>query len=70
MEKINIDKEYVFTFGQGHDNGYVVIKADNSNDARDIMVDKFGKKWSMQYDAPNARQKAGVKQFGLREVKK
>lgn len=65
------NREYIFTFGfgQGRDNGFYAIIADNSNDARKRMVDVFGGKWSMQYDAPNARDKAGVDKFGLWEVK-
>lgn len=66
-----MDKEYIFTFGfnQGHDNGFVSIKADSSEKARDEMVGRFGVKWGFQYDAPDAREKAGVEMFGLKEVK-
>ena len=64
-------KEYIFTFGfsQQHQNGYYSIIADNANDARQRMTEVFGSKWSMQYDAPNAREDAGVDRFGLWEVK-
>lgn len=65
------DIEYVFTFGFGqvYQNGYHVIEADSSEQARHIMHEKFGSKWSMQYDAPNAREKAGVNKFNLKEIK-
>ena len=65
------DKEYIFTFGfgQGRDNGFYSVIADSSQEARDRMFDVFGSKWSMQYDAPGAREKAGVERFGLREIK-
>ena len=64
-------KEYIFTFGcnQKHENGFYSILADNPSDARDRMFEVFGSKWSMQYDAPNAREDAGVDRFGLQEVK-
>lgn len=63
--------EYIFTFGAGqeHENGFYVIKADSSHAARDRMFEVFGSKWSMQYDAPNAREKAGVDRWGMHEVK-
>lgn len=66
-----MNDEYIFTFGfgQGRDNCFYAIIADNSDDARKRMFDVFGSKWSMQYDAPNARNKAGVDKFNLSEVK-
>lgn len=64
------DNEYIFTFGfgQGRDNGFFSIIANGPREARTRMFDVFGSKWSMQYDAPNAREKAGVEKFGLWEV--
>lgn len=53
-------KNFYFTFGQNHThsvNGFtydkdivVQIDAKNSNGARTIMFNIFGKKWSMQYE--------------------
>ncbi len=53
-------KTFYFTFGQSHTHAYggrtydkdcvVEIKAKSSNEARKIMFDTFGAKWSMQYD--------------------
>lgn len=65
------DREYIFTFGCGqqHENGFYAIEADNPAEARARMFEVFGSKWSMQYDAPNAREKAGVKQWKMHEVK-
>ena len=68
---MNDDNEYIFTFGfgQGRHNGFYSVIADSSQEARARMFDVFGSKWSMQYDAPGAREKAGVEEFGLWEVK-
>ena len=74
---MNDDNEYIFTFGFGHqlEGRFFVIQAESAKEAkeakeaRDYMFKIFGSKWSMQYDAPNAREKAGVEKFGLLEVK-
>jgi hypothetical protein len=62
--------EYIFTFGfgQNYANGYHAIQAKDSQDARQTMMDKFGTRWAFQYDAPNAREKAGVERFKLKEI--
>lgn len=61
-------REFIFTFGFGqrHQNGYHVIKARSSMDAREEMHRRFGKEWSMMYDS---REEAGVERWGLREIK-
>jgi len=45
--------KFYFTFGCGiddpHRNCYTVIEAKDDGEARDIMFDRFGNKWSMQY---------------------
>lgn len=43
--------KYYFTFGygQGHDNCYTVIEAEDWDSARDEMFREYGRKWSMQY---------------------
>lgn len=68
---MNDDNEYIFTFGFGHqlEGRFFVIQAESAKEARDYMFKIFGSKWSMQYDAPNAREKAGVEKFGLLEVR-
>lgn len=60
--------EYIFTFGAGqeYENGYHAIEAEDWEKAREIMVGRFGVKWSMQY---NSRERAGVDRFNLREIK-
>lgn len=65
------DREYIFTFGMGqkYENCFHAIQADNAQAARDMMFQKFGSAWSMQYDAPNAREKAGVDRWNLKEIK-
>lgn len=65
------DKEYIFTFGAGqaHANKYYVISAPDAATAASRMREVFGIKWSMQYCPPLAREKAGVDQFNLTELK-
>jgi len=60
--------EYVFTFGFGqpHENCYHVIKANHWEEARMKMFERFGNKWSMQYES---KEQAGVYKFGLKEIK-
>ena len=60
-------KDYIFTFGfgQGHDNCYTVIRAEDYGAARDEMIKRWGMKWSMQY---HRRKDAGVKEFNLKEI--
>lgn len=45
--------KFYFTFGCGIDkprrNCYTVIEADNWDEARNLMIDKFGKDWAFQY---------------------
>ena len=43
--------KYFFTFGTGqqHANHYVEITAKDEDEARDMMVDKFGRKWAFVY---------------------
>ena len=57
---------FTFGFGQPHENGYHVIEAETQGEARKIMFEHFGKKWSFMYDSAEA---AGVKKFHLHEVK-
>lgn len=49
---IQLYQSFYFTFGCGiddpHRNCYTVIEAE-TDDARDIMFNRFGNKWSMQY---------------------
>jgi hypothetical protein len=61
-------KEYIFTFGHGqlHFGRFVAIKAKDSNEAREEMFRRYGRKWSMQYDS---REKAGVERWNLKELK-
>ena len=64
--------KYYFTFGFGqlHENGFHVIEADSSNAAREIMVSRFGTKWSMQYSEKEwfKSGKSQQEEYGLHEV--
>ena len=57
-------EKYYFTFGFSHKqaNGFYVIKAKNSEQARKKMFEKFGVKWAFQYDKDTWFDKDGVSQ--------
>ena len=61
-------KKYYFTFGfnQPHENCYTVIETRDSSLARQEMFDRWGQKWSMQY---NSAEAAGGKKFNLKRIK-
>lgn len=61
-------KKFYFTFGcnQPHENCYHAIEAKDSGEARKLMFQRFGAKWSMMYDSAEA---AGVGRFNLTEIK-
>ena len=60
-------KKYYFTFGCGqeHANCYIIIEAETSEEARQEMVNRYGRKWSRQYKTAEA---AGVKEFNLKLI--
>ncbi len=60
--------KFYFTFGCGqpHENCYHVIEAEDSDAARKKMFERFGSKWSMQYDSAEA---TGVDKYNLQEIK-
>lgn len=41
---------FTFGFGQPHENGFHVIESNDWLKARELMIEKFGLKWAMQYD--------------------
>lgn len=51
------DEYYIFTFGwnQPHENHYVKIFG-SYKDAREKMVQKYGNRWSMQYEGKKWEQ--------------
>ena len=57
---------FTFGFGQPHENCYHAIEANSSDEARKKMFERFGAKWSMQYDSA---EQAGVERFNLQEIK-
>jgi len=57
---------FTFGFGQGHDNCYVVIRAESQDKAREEMNRRWGNRWGFQYDSAEA---AGVKEYNLIELK-
>lgn len=57
---------FTFGFGQPRENCYHAIEAEDSGKARDKMFERFGAKWSMQYDSAEA---AGVEKYNLKEIK-
>jgi hypothetical protein len=48
-------KEWIFTFGAGQPNEghYVRVFANDEDEARQKMIDKYGKRWSFQYSKKN-----------------
>ena len=58
-------KEYYFTFGSGQEYAgyYVKVTATDYSEAREKMIEKYGIKWSFQYDSP---EKAGIDRWGYR----
>lgn len=61
------EKDWYFTFGCGqvHAGHYHVIHG-TKDSAREEMFQRFGPKWSMQYDSAEA---AGVERWNLKELK-
>ena len=61
-------KKYYFTFGfdQGNNHCYIIIEAENREEARRKMCRRFGSQWGFQYDSA---EEAGVEKFNLREIK-
>lgn len=57
-------QNFYFTFGIGQPNqGYFhKIVANSWNEARDLMIEKFGKKWAFQYEESDWIDKNGVSQ--------
>jgi hypothetical protein len=60
-------REWIFTFGFGqpHANCFTRIVGTFAS-AREEMVRRYGRKWSMQYESED---EAGVKEWNLKEVK-
>lgn len=59
--------EYIFTFGFGYslENCYTIVYALTHDDAREIMIQVYGKHWAFQYDS---KEEAGVKEYNLEYV--
>jgi len=62
--------EHIFTFGSGqqYENHFIAIYNTNSEEARKQMFDRFEDKWSMHYEPPNARKKAGIDKWNLKQI--
>jgi len=61
---------FTFGFGQKHENCFTVIEAGDREKAREIMFEKFGDKWSMQYDDESWFRDGKSQQelYNLREI--
>lgn len=61
------EQDYFFTFGggQAYPNHYIVFHGTYVT-AREQMMSRFGRKWSMQY---SSKEDAGVDRWGLKELK-
>jgi hypothetical protein len=63
---------FTFGFGQVHQNCFHIITTPSPRVARELMVAKFGSKWSMQYSESEWFDSAGQSQqerYGLHEIK-
>jgi len=63
---------FTFGFGQKHENCFTVIEAKSYGEAREIMFDRFGNKWSFQYTEEqwfDKNRKSQQEQFNLKEIK-
>ena len=56
---------FTFGFGQAYPNCYIIIWGVDGGDARRIMFERFGAKWSMQYKTP---EDAGKDEWNLKEI--
>lgn len=66
--------KYYFTFGCGqkYEGCYYVVSGKSFAEARKEMFEKFGKKWSMQYDEKQWICKSGktqAEEYNLKEIK-
>ncbi len=73
--------EFIFTFGSGQispisglsqgrygQGRYIRIEAPDYLAARERMGELYGRVWSMQYEAAEGADPAGIKRFGLVEI--
>ena len=60
--------EFIVTFGYGQPLAgcFTRIEAANAHEARGLIFKEYGNKWAFMY---NSEEEAGVKQWGLKEVK-
>lgn len=70
LDGMRDEREWIFTFGFKHIHSgtqmrdrFVRIRG-TFEDARAVMVQRFGKTWAFQYES---EEEAGVQKFGLRE---
>ena len=62
-----LEQDWVFTFGRGQPYAdYYHVIFGTYEFAREQMVKRFGRQWSMQYAT---KEEAGVEEFHLRELK-
>lgn len=70
-----VRQTFIFTFGYDHkhpvtdeslDKCFLRLEGETYMQARETMIESFGRGWSSQYDSESA---AGVKRFDLREIK-
>lgn len=66
MSNEDLEQFWYFTFGYNHQysNNYVKIHGDYIS-ARNLMFERFGTKWSMQYESA---EDAGIDEYGLTEL--
>ncbi|YP_053034.1 hypothetical protein VP5_gp40 [Vibrio phage VP5] len=58
-----VTQYFTFGCGQAFPNTYFEIVAENSKRCRELMFEKFGTKWSMQYDKCDDLIKYGMQKI-------
>ncbi len=61
---------FTFGFGQPHEGCYHVIDAPDYESARDLMYERFGRKWCAQYDEEDWKvdDHTQAEEYNLKEI--
>lgn len=66
-KKTMVTQYFTFGCGQAFPNTYIEIKAVDDERCRQLMFEKFGPKWSMQYDEDSSLVKHGMRKLATIE---
>ncbi len=68
MDNEQVTYYFTFNVGQEYAGCYVVVKADSSNDAIQMMYDNFDHNWARQYEPAESMEEAGVQEYNLKKI--